>query len=175
MRFPFQILLLFLPFFACAQKPPVIKSARCNDAAFDQKVAEMLDFSVAVMDVDSLRKHQRNFVILDARERKEFDVSHIEGARYAGYDDFDKNVVKNLSPNTPIVVYCSIGYRSEKIAARLQKQGFRKVYNLYGSIFEWVNRGYPVVDNAGKTTSKIHTYNGDWGNWVLASKMQKVW
>lgn len=73
-----------------------------------------------------------------------------------------------------IVVYCSIGYRSEKIAERIQAMGY-EVSNLYGSIFEWVNQGNQIVDNTGKETKELHTYNRKWSKWVEPDSVQKTW
>lgn len=104
-------------------------------------------------------------VWLDTREKEEFDVSHINGARWVGYDTFTMESVKDIPKDQPIVVYCSVGARSQDIGKRLQKAGFKQVYNLYGGIFHWVNEGNQVYFQ-GRPTEKIHTYNAAWGIWV---------
>ena len=147
----------------------------CMNTAFDEKVRRTISFSVPLMSVEELKANTQNVRIFDAREREEYDVSRIPGAAYIGYKKFDPQTLTNLSKDTPIVVYCSIGYRSEKIAEKLRAKGFTRVYNLYGSIFEWVNRGYPVVDASGKEVKKVHTYNREWSRWVAESKVQKIW
>lgn len=105
-------------------------------------------------------------VLLDTREKEEFDVSHIPNAIFSGYKDFNTDALKDLSKTDPIVVYCSVGYRSERIGEKLQKMGFSKVFNLYGGIFEWKNTGNEVVNAEGLTTEKVHTYNEKWGQWL---------
>jgi len=112
-------------------------------------------------------------VLLDAREAEEFAVSRLAGARYAGYDHFDLNMLGDLDRNQTVVVYCSVGYRSEKIAEKLLEAGFSQVYNLYGGIFEWVNAGKPVVDASGKPTDRVHAYNRTWG--LFLQKGEKVY
>src|SRR5690606_38133059 len=97
---------------------------------------------------------------------EEFNVSRIKTAVHIGYDQFDINLVKDYDKNTPIIVYCSIGYRSEQIAEKLVKAGFVEVYNLQGGIFNWINQGYPVENNEG-VTQNIHPYNKWWGKWIL--------
>ena len=114
-----------------------------------------------------------HFFILDTREKKEFEVSHIPGAQYAGYLKFQKSTVKNLPKDTPILVYCSIGVRSEHIGERLKKMGFDNVQNLYGGIFDWKNNGNEVVDTEGKATDNVHTYDKEWSQWLF--KGTKVW
>ena len=125
----------------------------------------MLRFSVKTIAPNDV-KREPNMVILDARERSEYDVSHLPNAVFIGYNNFEKKILDSLAKDKPIVVYCSIGYRSEKIGEKLQKLGFTKVYNLYGSIFEWVNQGNPVVDSSGKPTQRVHAYSRTWGIWL---------
>jgi len=83
-------------------------------------------------------------------------------------------IVKDLDQSKPIYIYCSIGYRSEKIGEKLQKAGFKKVYNMYGGIFNWANSGYTLVDKNGKTTTKVHGYNNDWSQWLNGQKCKKI-
>jgi rhodanese-related sulfurtransferase len=116
---------------------------------------------------------RKNALFIDAREKKEYDLSHIRNGVYVGYDDFDLAAVKNVAKGVEIIVYCSIGKRSEKITQRLKKAGYNNVSNLYGGIFEWVNQGNEVVDANNKRTSKVHVYGRLWGLWL--DKGEKVY
>lgn len=112
---------------------------------------------------------KENIVLLDSREKIEYETSHIKNAVCVGYDKFKLKKIKKLLPkdkNTPIVVYCSLGIRSEDIAEKLKKAGYTNVYNLYGGIFEWKNQDNSVVDNKGETTENVHTFNEDWSIWL---------
>lgn len=126
---------------------------------------------VAVADLD--QKQIQSTTFIDSREKVEFDVSHIKGATCVGYDDFDMARMDAISKNEPIIIYCSVGYRSEKIGEKLLQAGYTNVSNLYGGIFEWVNQGKPVVDLSGEPTTKIHGYSKTWGIWL--SKGEKVY
>jgi len=89
------------------------------------KVLEKLNKkSVPYISVNELQSKE-NFVLLDAREIKEFNVSHIENAINVGFDKFDSKKVTTIlkDKNATIVVYCSIGVRSEKIGEKLLKLG----------------------------------------------------
>lgn len=143
--------------------------------SFDRTVSRMIKETVPLIGVEELRENQDKYIILDAREMEEYKVSHLEKAQYIGYDDWDESILDELDKNVPIVIYCSIGVRSEKIGEKLQKRGFTDVKNLYGSIFEWANKGYPVVDNAGYPTMKIHGYSWLWGKWMTNDKYEKVY
>jgi rhodanese-related sulfurtransferase len=113
-------------------------------------------------------------VILDAREKKEYEVSHIKGAKFIGYDEFKIENVKDISKDSKVYVYCSIGYRSEKIGEKLEKDGFTKVYNLYGGIFNWANSGYPLENDKGLPTKAVHGFDKKWGQWLNEEKCKKV-
>ena len=115
----------------------------------------------------------KNVILLDTRERSEYDVSHLPNARWVGYKDFDLSRVADIPKDANVVAYCTVGYRSEKVGEKLQKAGFSNVHNLYGSIFEWVNQGNVVYDNAGKTTPKVHAYSKKWGVWL--NKGEKIY
>ena len=112
-------------------------------------------------------------LFLDAREKAEYDVSHLKNATWVGYDDFDINRVKHIAKTQKIVVYCSVGYRSEKITEKLNKAGYTNVSNMVGGIFEWKNQNNIVVNNAGIETEKVHAYSKTWGVWL--HKGEKVY
>jgi len=111
-------------------------------------------------------------VLLDTREPEEFAVSHLKRARLVGYDAFDLGTLKDIPKSQPIVVYCSIGARSQDIGKRLADAGYREVYNLYGGIFHWVNQGKPVYTGQ-KETTKVHAYSRTWGIWL--SQGEKIY
>lgn len=138
----------------------------CNHLLFNAMVKSSLDFTVPIIDVDTLKKKRQEYIILDARSKEEYAVSHIKDALYIGFDTLQTDVLDKVDKDKPIAVYCSIGYRSEKIAEQLNDRGFTNVVNVYGSIFEWVNRGYPVVDPSGNSTNTVHGYNRMWGMWI---------
>ncbi len=112
-------------------------------------------------------------LFLDTRAYEEFNVSHIPQARWVGYEDFTLDRLKGIDKQTPVVVYCSVGVRSEKVGKKMLEAGFSNVQNLYGSLFEWVNQGYPIVDMKGKPTQKVHAYSRAWGVWL--QKGEKVY
>lgn len=106
-----------------------------------------------------------NAVFLDTREKEEFEVSHLKNAKWVGYNTFSLASVKALSKDQPIVVYCSIGARSQDIGKKLKDAGFEQVYNLYGGIFHWVNEELPVFDQESQT-NRVHAFSRSWGIWL---------
>ncbi len=157
----------------CLAQPVVQKL--CNSDEFDQEIRSWIDFSVPIISANSLASDNEEVILLDARELNEYKISHIPGAKYIGYNNFNKKNLDGIDKDAKIVVYCSIGYRSEKIGEKLQNLGYSQVFNLYGSIFEWANQGYPLIDEDGNPTKKLHTFNRKWSKWVDETKVEKQW
>jgi len=107
-------------------------------------------------------------LLLDARSPEEYAVSHLRGARRVDpnsdrYPDLD-----TLAADRPIVVYCSVGYRSAGVAQTLREQDFTSVANLTGSIFRWANEGRPVYRD-GQQVAAVHPYDASWGTLLADS------
>lgn len=130
------------------------------------------DETIPYIKVEELHQSKDAVLILDARELDEYNVSHIQNAVYVGYEEFSKKDFKNknIAKNTKIVVYCSLGVRSEDISERLKKMGYSDVFNLYGGIFEWKNQDYPVVDKNEQQTDAVHPFSEEWGKWLRKGK-----
>ncbi|MCB9236034.1 MAG: rhodanese-like domain-containing protein [Bacteroidia bacterium] len=164
MQRKFSILIALLTLLTFLQSQAQVANPR-----FEQKIQSLLSLSVPVCSPAQLKTELdsgKKILILDSRSEKEYKVSHLAEAKFVDFDNFDKKSVANIPRETEVVVYCSVGYRSEKTAEKLQKMGFINVRNLYGGIFEWVNDGNTVVDNAGKPTQKVHTFNKEWSEWL---------
>ena len=104
-------------------------------------------------------------LLLDIRTPAEFRVSHLRGARLVPYDSLATMQLPDIDRARPVVVYCSVGVRSERMGERLHALGFQQVHNLYGGIFQWINEGYPVY-NASGITRNVHPYSVLWGAWL---------
>lgn len=101
-------------------------------------------------------------VLLDARSPEEYAVSHLPRARRIAPTRTTFPSLDTLAADTPIVVYCSVGYRSARITSRLRKQGFTNASNLKGSIFRWANEGRTVMRD-GTPVRAVHPYDATWG------------
>jgi rhodanese-related sulfurtransferase len=125
----------------------------------------LLSHTVREVTVSQLEK-SNDVILLDSREKKEYDVSHLKNSIWVGYSDFNLDRLKGIDKSSKIVVYCSVGYRSEKISEKLLSNNYTNVSNLYGGIFEWVNNNSPIYDLNNKSTKKIHAYDHIWGLWL---------
>ena len=73
-----------------------------------------------------------NTVIIDVRTEDEYKTSHMENAINIPYDEIKKEIKnkKNITKDTPIIVYCKSGKRSEQAYNTLIEEGYTKVYDL---------------------------------------------
>jgi rhodanese-related sulfurtransferase len=112
-------------------------------------------------------------LLVDARTEEEYAVSHLKTAIPI---DFTRTDTLNFPIDTPIVVYCSVGYRSAIVAQKLQKAGFSQVFNLSGGIFEWANEQRPMFQLISEKlhfTTFVHPYNATWGKLLREQNRSK--
>ncbi len=111
---------------------------------------------------------EEHVTIIDVREPEERMVSIIPGA--IPKEAFE--LLKGELADAPIVVHCTIGYRSAAYVEALQAEGL-EAYNLKGSILSWVHAGQPVVDPEGNETKRVHVYGERWN--LLPEGYEAVW
>lgn len=113
-------------------------------------------------------------ILLDIREPKEFQVSHLLGAINVPPEMPDKEIVPLLKKGHSIVLYCSVGARSSQMVERLLPAAKKldvKLYNLEGSIFKWANEGRAIYKKEQKKdtiATKVHPFNSVWGTFLKA-------
>lgn len=167
-------LLLILLMASCVRAQDIPPRLQTGYAPLDEKLENLVTADEQAISAKEA-KQLANAVFLDAREANEYNVSHLPGALHLGYDNLDLGIVDAIDKTQPIVVYCTVGYRSERAAKKLRKAGFSKVYNLYGSLYAWKLAGFPLENAAGEPTNRLHTYNKKWGSFVPENIGEKVW
>lgn len=133
------------------------------------------DHSIPYISVDEIKINLDSIILVDARSSEEYAVSHIKNSILLDSKQPDFNQFLNTLKNKEqtLIIYCSIGVRSEKIAKQLKKLGYQNIYNLYGGIFEWYNLGNPVVDSNNIITNKVHAYSKKWSKHLI--KAEKIY
>ena len=79
---------------------------------------KLAENDITMQELEELRK--RGITIIDVRSTQEFQEGHIDGAISI--------------PEYEIIVYCTSGQRSKKAKQKLEKLGYKKVYNLYNGL-----------------------------------------
>lgn len=138
------------------------------DLMYDEYRADFPDApEIDVEELLTLRETQ-DVLIVDVREPQERAVSIIPGA--ISRESFES--MKESLKKGPIVVHCTIGYRSGKYVEKLKAEGI-EAHNLKGSILSWVHAGQPVVDPEGNQTKRVHVYGERWN--LLPKGYEAVW
>lgn len=89
--------------------------------------------------------NHENAIVLDVRENKEFATGHIINAIHIPMAKVkDKLPQLEKYKDSPIVVSCRSGARSNSICGLLKKNGFENVSNLKGGLIAWQNANLPV-------------------------------
>ena len=88
-------------------------------------------------------KHD-SLYLLDVRTPGEFQQVRLAGASLIPIDQL-LNRLPEVPKDRPILVYCAVGSRSAQVVNYLARQGYPEVYNLYGGIYSWAQKGYPIL------------------------------
>jgi rhodanese-related sulfurtransferase len=99
---------------------------------------------------DMINNHTQypNLIILDVREKYEYDLSHLHNATLIPLGEISDRI-DELEPynETEIVVYCRSGARSASASQNLAgNHNFTKIFNMEGGINAWIDAGYPVIE-----------------------------
>ena len=96
-------------------------------------------------DVRRLMDDGAPLVVVDVRERHEFEAGHLEGAVHIGKGVIERDVEKHdFADDARIVLYCGGGYRSAIAAKSLQDMGWTNVASLWGGWRGILAEGLPI-------------------------------
>jgi rhodanese-related sulfurtransferase len=112
-------------------------------------------------------------LLLDTRSPEEYAVSHLHQAHRAASEQEAHVLLDSLATDQPLVLYCSVGYRSSALVKKLKKRGYTKIYNLEGSLFEWANAGHPMYQGETQVYS-VHPYDKKWGQLLAPTLHAKL-
>ena len=109
---------------------------------------------VAETDADAVRARLAEagdaFVLIDVRERDEWERGRLPGAVHLARGVLERDVEGAVpDPGTPVVLYCGGGYRSALAAASLQDMGYTDVTSMDGGWRAWTEAGYPTEGAPG--------------------------
>jgi rhodanese-related sulfurtransferase len=125
----------------------------------------------AVQDIDpaaAMRLFEEGTaVFIDIRAQKEQAVSMLPGAVT------EKEFLKDPGQyaGRTLIGYCTISYRSGKLAEKLNLKGIT-LLNLRGGMLAWVHAGGRIYDRSGETR-RIHVYGRKWN--LAPQAYEAVW
>lgn len=91
-------------------------------------------------EITPMQLHKKtDILLLDVREKEEWDAGHIEGAQHFALSALENGARPDLPKNQDIILYCQRGMRGQKAGKILQKQNSSGVYyNLKGGYEAWL-------------------------------------
>jgi rhodanese-related sulfurtransferase len=106
-------------------------------------------------DMEEMMKENSDILVLDVRERDEFDTMHVPGSLNVprgivesacewGYEETEPELVQ--AREREVIIVCRSGYRSILVAYNLQLLGFKSVYSLATGLRGYNDYELPFVD-----------------------------
>src|SRR5438876_9821504 len=82
-------------------------------------------------------------VVLDVRERDEWEQGHIPGAIHIPRGNLESRIDNAVSDRaTPLIVYCAAGNRSAYAAKPLTERGLGDLRSMSGGFTQWKQNGH---------------------------------
>ena len=101
---------------------------------------------ISPTDAASKAKSSCDAMIVDVREKDEFDESHIPDAVHMSRGMLELEVEEKFPDrNTRIICHCGGGGRSALAAESLQKMGYKNVRSMAGGFKAWKAAGLPTT------------------------------
>jgi len=112
---------------------------------FEKLVAEAKKNITEISPQDAASKLQSSeAVIVDVREKDEWDEQHIPGAIHLSRGTLELDVEEKVPDmNATIICHCGGGGRSALAAESLQKMGYKNVRSMAGGFKAWKAAGLP--------------------------------
>ena len=108
---------------------------------------------------------EKDAILLDVRSARERSVSMIHGA-------IEKETFLGLGKTgRPVLLYCTIGYRSGQACWSLKKSGYQAI-NIRGGILSWIDRGQKL-EHMGQECKKVHVYGSKWN--YVPDDYEAIW
>lgn len=89
-------------------------------------------------DAEKLISENKDIVVVDVRDEKEFKEGHIENAINISSEEIEKRIDElSDAKDKTVLLYCKSGRRSAESAKKLQEKGFTNVYNSVDGVSEY--------------------------------------
>jgi phage shock protein E len=124
-----------------------INSAMAEHVGFQKLVAEAKKYITEISPQDAAAKlNNGDAVIIDVRDKDEWDEGHIPGATHMSRGTIELDVEEKIpDPNAIIICHCGGGGRSALAAETLQKMGYKNVRSMAGGLKAWKAAGLPTT------------------------------
>src|SRR5919197_1287368 len=116
-------------------------------ARFEKLVAEAKRNITEISPQDAAAKLKSGeAVIVDVRDKDEWDEGHIPGATQLGRGTIELDIEERVpDPNAMIICHCGGGGRGALATESLQKMGYKNVRNMAGGLNAWKAADLPTT------------------------------
>lgn len=115
-----------------------------SDAAADAALDSTIDVTTLAQWLKERERGEREFELVDVRERGEYEISRIPGAVLVPKDEFlIGDAIDRLPRDKPVVFHCKGGVRSAEVLAAAKAAGLSDAVHVGGGINAWVRQVDP--------------------------------
>src|SRR5579875_1223200 len=99
-------------------------------------------------------------VLVDVREKNEWDEGYIPGAVHVPRGYLEQRIESRVpDKSTPVLLYCAGGHRSLLAGQTLREMGYENVQSLTGGFTAWKDSGHRFVVPRTLTPEQMHRYS----------------
>lgn len=101
---------------------------------------------VSIDDVKKMIDTKEKIIILDVRDKQEFETGHIQGALNLSRGLLEFKIGTLIPDNkSMIIVYCGNDLRGPLATKTLNELGYKNAVNINGGLKGWETAGYPMA------------------------------
>lgn len=94
---------------------------------------------------EQVRTEMKDIQVLDVRKPGEWDIGHLKNASFVPLASMPTNL-KELDKAQTYLVHCGGGYRSMIAISLMKREGFTRLFNIYGGIGAMQDAGLRIVN-----------------------------
>jgi len=99
--------------------------------------------NISAREAKVLLDGNKKIFLMDVRTPEEFSRGRLPGAVLIPIGELERRIAE-VPGNRTIVVYCTVGSRSNTAAKLLAQKGYRNVYNITYGLLDWYRNGFPL-------------------------------
>jgi rhodanese-related sulfurtransferase len=137
------IWIIALSFVACATQN-FGGTVKTSDQLVKEAKASIKE--VSIDDVKKMIDNKEKIIILDVRDKEEFETGYIPGAINLSRGMLEFKISTMIpDKNATIIVYCGIDLRGPLATKTLNEFGYKNAVNINGGLKAWKAAGYPIA------------------------------
>ncbi len=137
------VVIIALCLAACATQQRYGDTTRTSDQMVKEAKASIKE--VSIDDVRRMIDNREKIIILDVRDRDEFETGYIPGAKNLSRGMLEFKIATMVpDKNASIIVYCGVDLRGPLATRTLNEMGYRNAVNINGGLKAWKAAGYPI-------------------------------